>query len=176
MSILFRATEAFMASARRDLMRRHHFAHERVGFATTRAAAGKDRLVLLAENYYAVADEDYVFDPTVGARIGQEALRKALNLALFNPVGVIHIHMHLLPSARLWFSEVDLSEQRNFMPDFFKVRPTMPHGAVVLSPRSAAGLVWTAPNTVQPIDEFNFAGAQMKVIQARREGSTDYMG
>lgn len=176
MSVLFRATEAFMASVRRDLMRRHRFAHERIGFITTRAAAGMHDIVLLAEDYHPVADEDYVHDPMVGARIGQEALRKALNLALLNPVGVIHVHMHLLPSERLWFSQVDLREQRNFMPDFFKVRSTMPHCALVLSERSAAGLVWTAQDRLQPINEFNFVGAQMKVIQAARDGSTDYDG
>ena len=175
MTFLFRATEAFMASVRRDLMRHHAFAHERIGFITTRAAAGKDHMVMLAESYHPVADVDYVRDPTVGARIGQEAIRKALNLALLNPVGIVHVHMHLLPSERLWFSSVDIAEMRIFMPDFFKVGPKMPHGAIVLSPRSAAGLVWTAPSTVQPIGEFNFVGSQMNVIQAARDGSTAYV-
>lgn len=165
-----------MASVRHDLMRRHAFAHERIGFITTRAAAGNEHLVMLAEDYYPVADEDYVRDPTVGARIGQDAIRKALNLALLNPVGVVHVHMHMLHSERLWFSQIDLTEMRNFMPDFFKVGPKMPHGAIVLSPRSAAGLVWTAPSVVQPIGEFNFVGSQMVVIGALRDGSTDYVG
>jgi hypothetical protein len=174
MTIIFRATEAFMASVRRDLIRRHPFAHERIGFITTRAALGKDHLVMLADEYFPVDDVDYVRDPTVGARIGQEALRKALNLALLSPVGVVHIHMHLRSSDRLWFSRTDLIEMGNFMPDFFKVRPKMPHGALVLSPHSAAGLAWTASNSVQPIGEFNFVGPQITVIQAARDGSTDY--
>jgi hypothetical protein len=176
MTILFRATEAFMVSVRRDLMRPHAFAHERIGFITTRAAAGKDHLVMLAEDYHPVAEQDYVRDPSVGARIAQEALRKALNLALLDPVGVVHVHMHLLPSDRLWFSRIDLTEMQNFMPDFFKVGPKMPHGAIVLSPRSAAGLAWTAPGAAQPIREFNFVGSQMKLIRAAGDGSTDYDG
>lgn len=176
MSILFRATEDFMVSVRHDLMRPHAFAHERIGFITTRAATGRNDLVMLAEAYHSVADEDYVRDPTVGARIGQEALRKALNFALLKPVGVVHVHMHLLPSERLWFSRIDLTEMRNFMPDFFKVGPKMPHGAVVLSPRSAAGLAWTASDAVQPIGEFNFIGSQIKVIRAAGDGSTGYEG
>jgi diadenosine tetraphosphate (Ap4A) HIT family hydrolase len=165
-----------MAGVRRDLVRHHPYAHERIGFITTRAALGKDHLVLLAEGYYPVADDEYVRDPMVGARIGQEALRKALNLALLNPVGVFHVHMHLLPERRLWFSQIDLSEQRNFVPDFFKVGASMPHGALVLSPRSEAGLVWTTPSEVRPIAEFNTVGAQMKVIVAAPDGSTDYEG
>jgi len=175
MSILFRATEAFMASVRSDLERPHTFAHERIGFITIRAAAGKDHLVMLAEDYHPVADEDYVRDPTVGARIGQDALRKALNLALLNPVGVVHVHMHLFPSDRLWFSRVDLTEMQNFMPDFFKVGPRMPHGAIVLSPLSAAGLAWTSRTALEPIGEFNFIGPEMKVIRSSRDGSTDYV-
>lgn len=176
MKALFRATEPFMAGVRRDLVRRHAYAHERIGFITTRAAPGKDHLVLLAEGYHPVADDEYMRDPMVGARIGQEALRKALNLALLNPVGVFHVHMHLLPERRLWFSQIDLSEQRNFVPDLFKVGATMPHGALVLSPRSEAGLVWTTSNDVRPIAEFNTVGAQLKVIVAAQDGSTDYEG
>ena len=164
-----------MTMVRHDLVRPHRFAHERIGFITTKAAQGKDHLAILAENYHPVADEDYVRDPAVGARIGQDALRKALNLALLNPVGVVHVHMHLLPSKRLWFSGIDLVEMRNFMPDFFKVGPRMPHAAILLSPQSAAGLVWTVPDSVQPFSEFNFLGAQMKVIRSAQDGSTDYV-
>lgn len=176
MSIIFRAAADLVGAIRKDLIRPHAFAHERIGFITVRAAAGSEHLVLLADDYYPVADEDYIDDRRVGARIGQEALRKALNIALLNPVGVFHVHMHMLPSHRHWFSRIDLSEQLNFIPDFFKVRATMPHGALVLSPHSAAGLAWTAPNTLQPIAEFNFVGAQVQVIRAARDGSTDYSG
>jgi hypothetical protein len=176
MNILFRATEPFMTRVRRDLIRPHRFAHERVGFITARAAAGRDHLVLIAEGYHPVADEEYVRDPMVGARIGQEALRKALNLALLNPVSVFHIHMHLLPERLLWFSRIDLSEQLNFVPDFFKVRPNMPHGALVLSPNSEAGRVWINARDILPIAEFNTVGSRLKVTRAARDGSTDYDG
>ncbi|QXF11104.1 hypothetical protein [Sphingopyxis terrae] len=176
MSTIFRATADFVDAVRTDLIRPHAFAHERIGFITVRAAAGSKQVVLLAEEYYPVADEDYIDDRRVGARIGQEALRKALNLALLNPVGVFHVHMHLLPSYRHWFSRIDLSEQLNFVPDFFKVRADMPHGALVLSPRSAAGIVWTAPDAAQPIGEFNFVGAQLQIVRAAPDGSTGYNG
>lgn len=176
MNIIFRATSDFVDAVRKDLIRPHGFAHERIGFITVRAAAASEHIVLLADDYHPVADEDYIDDPGVGARIGQEALRKALNLALLNPVGVFHVHVHMLPSFRHWFSHVDLSEQLNFVPDFFKVRSNMPHGAIVLSPRSAAGLVWTTPISVTPIGEFNFVGPQIQVIRAAPDGSTSYGG
>src|ERR1039457_6604405 len=50
--VTFRATWAFLSNVRKDLMRPHAFAHERVGFITVRAAQGIEGLVLLAENYY----------------------------------------------------------------------------------------------------------------------------
>jgi hypothetical protein len=68
-----------------------------------RAAQGQDHLVLLAQNYFPVADMDYLPDDTVGAMKGAEALRKALEIALLNPVGMFHVHIHML-GRRLWFS------------------------------------------------------------------------
>ncbi|WLB57450.1 hypothetical protein [Bradyrhizobium japonicum] len=130
-------------------------------------------MVLLAENYYPVADYEYVRDDTVGAMIGQEALRKALELALLQRVGVFHVHMHF-PSARLWFSPTDLREQAKFVPDFFKVCPQMPHGAVVLNNKAIAGRVWTAPTQVKNIEEFNIVGTRSTVRRAASDGSTDF--
>jgi hypothetical protein len=172
-STTFRATRSFIQEVRRDLSRPHAFAHERVGFITVRAASGADGLVLLAENYYPVADNEYVRDNTVGAMIGQEALRKALDLALLQGVGVFHVHMHF-PSARLWFSATDLREQAKFVPDFFKVCPQMPHGAVVLNDKTLAGRIWTAPAQVKNIDEFNIVGSRSTVGRAAADGSTDF--
>lgn len=165
-----------MAHVRADLVRKHPFALERVGFVTVRAAQGHEHTVLLAQDYHPVADEDYLPDRSVGAMIGQEALRKALEIALLNPVGVFHIHMHELPglTGRLWFSGTDLREQLRFVPDFFKVRAGMPHGAIVLSPYSAAGRAWLAPNKIAPIAEFNVMDSQIKVTHSSDDGSVDY--
>lgn len=154
-------------------MRLHAFAEERVGFITVRAAQGAEGLVLIAENYYPVADEDYLNDPTVGAMMGQEALRKALELALLKGVGVFHVHMHGL-TPRLWFSAIDLREQLKYVPDFFTVCPQMPHGAIVLNAKTAAGRVWLAPNNVVNIDAFDEAGPRMRLTNAAKDGSTDF--
>ncbi len=141
-----------------------------------RAAAGRDHIVILADEYFPVADGDYVRDPLVGARINQEAIRKALELALLRNVGVFHVHMHLLPTRRLWFSDIDLKDHDSFVPDFFSVRPEMPHGAIVLSPRSAAGRFWVAGNDVKPIAEFNTVGRTMSIVCASDHGDTAYDG
>jgi len=166
---MFRATTEFMGRVQADLARPHPFAAERVGFISVRAAKGKDRLILLAENYHPIADHDYIPDLTVGAMMSQEAIRKALELALLQSVGVFHVHVHEhrgLPR----FSRTDLREQVKFVPDFFKVRPQMPHGAIVLSYDRAIGRVWTAPEAVADIAEFNFVGPRLSIDRGRPGG------
>lgn len=171
--VTFRANASFLASVRQDLMRPHAFAHERVGFISIRAAQGAEGIVLIAENYYPVADEDYLDDPSVGAMIGQEALRKALELALLQGVGVFHVHMHGL-SQRLWFSSTDLREQHKYVPDFFTLCPQMPHGALVLNEKTAAGRVWLGPRNVKNIDAFDEVGPRFVITRAAADGSTDF--
>lgn len=169
----FRATGAFLSRVRDDLERPHAFAYERVGFIAARAAGGAEGLVLIAEGYFPVADQDYLRDPNIGALIGPEALRKALELALLKGVGVFHVHMHGL-SPRLWFSAVDLSEQAKFVPDFFTVCPQMPHGAIVLNAKTAAGRVWLAADHVVKIDEFESVGPRTIINHAADDGSTGF--
>lgn len=154
MRTIFRATADFVKRMRQDLERPHAFAAERVGFISVRAANAGESLLLLAHEYHPVADADYVNAPSVGAMMGQEAIRKALNIALLQPVGMIHVHMHGhrgVPG----FSKIDLTEQLHFVPDFFKVRKDMPHGAMVLSFDKAAGRIWLNPTAICDIDEFN---------------------
>lgn len=171
--VTFRATGAFLSRVRDDLERPHAFAYERVGFITARAARGAEGLVLIAEDYFPVADQDYLRDPNIGALIGPEALRKALELALLKGVGVFHVHMHGL-SPRLWFSPVDLREQAKFIPDFFTVCPQMPHGALVLNAKTAAGRVWLAADRVVKIDEFDSVGPRTIINHAADDGSTGF--
>jgi hypothetical protein len=173
MNILFKATDDFMVRVRKDLSRAHSFADERVGFIAVRATMAAEQLVLLVQDYYPVADEDYIRDPSIGAMISQEAFRRMLEIALLNQVGIFHVHQHLFPG-RLWFSSIDLREQVRFVPDFFKVRPNMPHGALVLSSHAAAGRVWLAPDKIEPIREFNIVGPQIKVSHSSKDGSVDF--
>jgi hypothetical protein len=173
MRIQFKATKGLADLVRQDLVRPHPFAAERVGFLSMRAAAAGRSLVLFAEEYHPISDDDYVDDPTVGAMMGQEAIRKALNIALLNPVGMFHIHMHE-HAGRPGFSRTDLREQPKFVPDFFKVRRSMPHGAIVLSHDRAIGRAWLNADTVIAIDEFNFIGSPMVIDIGRATSRVDF--
>jgi hypothetical protein len=128
---------------------------------------------LLAESYHPVADDDYIDDPTVGAMMGQEAIRKALNIALLQPVGMFHVHMHE-HRGRPAYSPTDRREQLKFVPDFFKVRRQMPHGAIVLSYDRAIGRAWFDRNTVIDITEFNITGSRMTIDTGRSSGRVDF--
>lgn len=172
MRTIFRATDKFLEEVRADLARPHAFAAERVGFISVRAAAIPDGTLLLAEKYHPVADEDYIDDKNVGAMMSQEAIRKALNIALLRSVGMFHVHMHA-HMGRPWFSRTDLREQVKFIPDFFKVCRKLPHGAVVLSRDCAAGRIWLGREKVATISEFNAMGAHVRIDTPKHDGSVD---
>ena len=89
-----------------------------------------------------MADDEYLDDPTVGAMMGPDAIRNALQWALQDGVAMFHVHTHGgrgIPG----FSGIDLRESAKFVPDFFKVAPQCAHGAIVLSDTAAQGLIWT---------------------------------
>ena len=173
MRVVFRCTNEFLERVEQDLRRPHSHAAERVGFIAVRAASLSEGLLLLAQHYYPVEDADYVRDNSVGALIGPEGLRKALEIALLNPVGIFHVHCHEYAlGGRHWFSPIDLREQLSFVPDFFKVNRKNPHGAIVLGPhRSAAGRVWLSPTTVKPIAEFGYVGRPMTTRYTSADGT-----
>lgn len=159
MRIVFKATEVLVTSIRVDLHRPHPFAAERVGFVSCRVGAlTKFGLIVLALNYYPVEDSDYVDGPTVGAMMGPGAIRKALQFAYNNEVGIFHVHIHD-HRGQPRPSSIDLKEAAKFVPDFWHVRPHMPHGILVLSRNSATGLCWY-PGKSKPmaITEFKFVG------------------
>lgn len=141
MKVHFKITATLLTSIRYDLQRRHPFAHERVGFiAASLSACGPDLLVL-AREYRPVRDDEYLRDPGVGAMMGADAIRRALQWAMQDGIALFHVHTHGgrgVPS----FSPIDLCENAKFVPDFFKVAPQCAHGAIVLSDTAAHGLVW----------------------------------
>lgn len=106
---------------------------------------GSGNLLILARDYSAVADQDYVRHPYAGASIGPDAMRKGLQHAYKTRAALLHIHSHG-GRGRPRFSTLDLESGAEFVPGFFNVIPQMPHGLVVLSEDSACGLVWRGSN------------------------------
>jgi hypothetical protein len=144
MKIHIKITEALLAQVRLDLHRRHPFSFERVGFLTAGATRSVDGdILLLCRSYHPVDDDDYERSAMVGAQIGSDAMRKAIEVAHLGKSALLHVHTHGgngLPG----FSKTDLVSGAQFVPGFFNALPRMPHGLLVLSNTSARGLVWTA--------------------------------
>jgi hypothetical protein len=141
MNIRFKITSPLLAAIRTDLHRPHPFAGERVGFIAAGLAAAHDQLLILAREYRPVRDDEYHRDPSVGAMMSADAIRRARQWALSDRVAIFHVHTHGgrgIPG----FSGVDTRENAKFVPNFVSVAPHAVHGAIVLSDTAAFGQVW----------------------------------
>lgn len=166
MTIQLKITRRLLEVIRCDLARRHPFAHERVGFISAGLSSAEDNLLILARTYRAVADGDYLPDPSVGAMMGPDAIRKALQWAMSEGVAIFHVHTHG-GTGRPGFSGIDLREQAKFVPNFFQIAPQCPHGALVLSNNSAHGHIWLdGDKPCEVITGFVEVGAPLKLWSA----------
>ncbi len=166
MKISFRITRELLARIHADLSRPHPFAAERVAFISCGVAAVLNNgLMLLAEAHHPVSDDNYIDNPRAGATIGSAAFRTALQLAYNQRISMFHVHRHEhrgMPH----FSSIDLRESARFMPDFWKVRPDHPHGVLVLSHDSMAGLCWyPGQKTPIPVESFSLVGQPTSTIR-----------
>jgi hypothetical protein len=167
MRAIFKIRQALAQAIQEDLARNHEFAHERVGFIACRAAQIQDGIMVLAETYQPVADDNYLEDESVGALISGSAIRAAMQISLDSGAGMFHVHMHEhigVPRP----SRVDLEDSKKFVPDFFNVAPFMPHGTVILSKDKAFGLCWLGKEH-KPIhfDMVMISGAPIRLVDIR---------
>jgi hypothetical protein len=163
MNVRFKIPGELLKAAMANLRRRHVFAAERVGFFLCRPAhLAEDGLLVLAQDFHAVADEDYLDDPRAGATMGPAAIRKALQKTYSQRASMFHIHIHE-HLGKPGFSGTDSRETARFVPDFWNVQHDLPHGAIVLSQDSAYGRCWI-PGKDDPVEisEFVAVGVPMR--------------
>jgi len=144
MKVTIKISGRMLDEVRIDLARPHPFAWERVGFLTASAAKIPRGLLLLVDKYLSVEDEDYEQNDIVGAQIGSDAMRKAVQLAYRPKRALLHIHTHG-GYGKPHFSGVDLRSADEFIPGLFSPIPSMPHGLLVLSDDEASGKLWLGP-------------------------------
>lgn len=118
-----------------DLERPHPHAAERVGFLLCRSAMSGQ--LSLAYKYYPVAEDDYLATTSVGACIGSDAIRAAMQLALDTQDGCFHVHLHG-GRGEAWFSPTDLETSEGLVPSLQAVSPDSTHGAIVFSMNSGS--------------------------------------
>jgi hypothetical protein len=164
--LIFRVADQLLRAVHSDLDRSHAFAGERVGFLTCGVGALAERgLGVYASSYHPVADDDYVPDHRAAAMLGPSAFRKILERVYNQPAAVFHVHRHDhagQPSP----SRIDESESRRFVPDFCKVCPKYPHGALILSLDSMSGLVWLPDSRkIAPFDIYTVVGDPLRIVR-----------
>jgi hypothetical protein len=161
-NVQLRITRHLLHTVRLNLARPHPFAYERVGFLAAGLSSRANDLWVLVRSYRAVADGDYLHDHSVGAMMGPEAIRKALQWAMSENVAVFHVHAHS-GRGHPRFSGLDLREQAKFVPNFFHVAPQCPHGALVLSDVFAYGHIWLSEDRpYDVITRFSEVGVPLK--------------
>jgi hypothetical protein len=160
MKSIFRISQSLLETVRKDLLRPHPFAAERVGFLVCRFGwAPKGDLLILTASYIAVGEQDYVDNPRFGALLGPSGFSRIFGFAFQNDVGIFHIHVHH-HRGRPGFSGIDRAEMAKYVPDFFNVRQRRPHGAIVASLDRLAGCIWMTPRSKgKPISEFQVIGS-----------------
>jgi hypothetical protein len=163
MKITFKITHSLFKIICEDLHRPHPFAAERVGFIACRfGLLPQNHLLILAHDFLQVRDDNYINDCRYGALIGPKGFSKAFDFAFKNEVGIFHVHLHP-QNGQPRFSAIDKREMTKFVPDFFNVRPHLPHGGLVFSFNSIAGQCWIRQNTHSiPINNFYIIGAPVK--------------
>lgn len=166
MTAEIRISRRFVENIQRDLRRRHPFAHERVGFLSCRTAAlENDDVLLMPVAYHPLRDDEYMMSEEAGAMMNEHAIGTAMQLAYKDRVSIIHVHEHGHPG-KPGFSQIDVSEGRLFMPDFFNASPNQPHGLMVLSHDYANALVWRAGQDGDTFASVTIVGAPMRFIRA----------
>jgi len=166
MSTEIKLSGGLYAEIMRDLTRTHPFAAERVGFVFGRMGS-HGRLILL-NRYHSIPDDQYVDDPAVGARIGEEALTWAMQAVYqCRPTreGIFHIHLHG-HKGEPQMSRVDSHEIPRLLPGFQSMDRDAAHGIIILSLDHGSGWVWL-PSDKGPcqVDSINIIGVPIGVFE-----------
>jgi hypothetical protein len=94
-SLLFRIPKRIHEQMLEDLKRPHEFAAERVGFLfTISKQINENTTLIIAQEYKMVADNNYIDDPRVGAKIGSRAIRGSMQEIFNRKGGCFHVHLH----------------------------------------------------------------------------------
>jgi hypothetical protein len=165
MRIHFKIQRALYDAIHADLRRRHEFAEERLGFLLCRPALTETGGLIVAYEFLSTPDDMYVPDGKFGCVFNSEAMRRAMQAALSLNVSIFHVHVHE-HFGEPWFSRTDLRESAEFVPNFWNVRPALPHGTLVFSLNRMAGLCWwPGHDHPQRFQKLSIIGSPIQITQ-----------
>lgn len=165
MNYQLRLSEVIYGQIQKDLARPHPFALERIGFLSARSdASGR---IFLGYEYVPVAENDYLPDDEVGAKIGSGAIRAALQRVLSTGDSVFHVHKHDHPG-QTRMSRVDAKSLCELMPSFHSASPRARHGALILSQNEATAWIWDQESRIfAPVERTTIIGFPLKTFTFR---------
>lgn len=165
MRIHFKIPQDLYRSIHKDLARPHDFSEERLGFILCRPTQAITGTVIVAQDYLVTRDEWYIRDPRFGCVFNTDAMRAAMQAALTHNASIFHVHAHQHRGVP-WFSRADLRESAEFVPNFWHVRPALPHGTLVFSTDRIAGLCWYPGQQIpQKIQKCSVVGSPLQITQ-----------
>lgn len=148
--IQIRLTRQLHDVVRTDLRRPHPFAAERVGFLFGQLDKSAGGPLVLLTAYEPVADERYVRDRHVGARIDGQAIRCVMQRVISRRECAFHTHWHEWPGTPR-FSPTDHDELPRVVQGFRNAGPALAHGMFLFSNDECAAWVWTAGTTAPAV-------------------------
>jgi hypothetical protein len=164
-AVHFRLLRSLYAGIRQDLARQHAHAGERVGFVTAKLgnAGGNPKLVIASE-YFPVADERYIRDPHIGARIDGKAILMAMQLGRSGNCGVFHTHLHP-HNGHPRLSRPDVRELPELVQSLRNVAPDQAHGLLLLSyDRCTAFVLMPGEDLLREVSQMTVVGYPTELI------------
>lgn len=151
--VTIRVPNELCQQIRKDLARRHGFAFERVGFAIGKSKElHDDAELIIISDYVPVADDHYIQDNSVGARINSDAIRNAMQIALNKKCSIFHVHEHS-GTGTPTFSFTDLDELPKIVDAIINANPNNIHGLLLLSKDGINATVKMKPSKEEAILE-----------------------
>jgi molybdopterin/thiamine biosynthesis adenylyltransferase len=135
---------------------------EGAAFVLCGQSCGDTVTKLLTHAVIPIADEDILRRESDSLSISSRALMRIAKLAAYERLSVVFAHSH--PYGPAHFSLQDDGEETKLLP-FLQARvPERVHGAVVLTPDSAVGRVYTPERT--QVDRITVLGSQARFVTA----------
>ena len=163
--MILRIPRAIYERVRVDLDRPHPVAAERIGFAFGASGAAGNDLFIFLNRYEPVADENYIDDPTVGARINSASIRRAMQIALNSKAACFHIHAHGgrgVPAP----SRTDREEITPIVKSLCQLNPNRPHGFIILSNDNAVAYALSGSSAKPtPVSRISIVGFPLAVLE-----------
>lgn len=135
--VTLRISQELCNKIKKDLSRPHKFAYERVGFVIGNSKTiSEDEDIICLSEYIAIDDDHYIKDESVGARINEDAIRNAMQIAMNRKCSIFHVHVHY-GEGTPEFSLTDLDELPNIADAMVNANSSNVHGVLLLNSNGA---------------------------------------